>query len=71
MSDITRDSNGSELHNGDSVHLIKDLKLRGTSKNVKRGTVMKNIKLTSNPGEIECKMGKTIIVLKTEYLKKK
>lgn len=71
MSDITKDSNGNELHDGDSVFLIKDLKLKGTSSNFKRGTVIKNIRLTSNPEAVECRVGKTTIVLKTCFLKKK
>lgn len=71
MSDITKDSNGNELNDGDSVQLIRDLKLKGTSTNIKIGTVIKNIRLTSSSEEIECRIGKTTIVLKTCYLKKK
>ena len=70
MSD-TKDSNGNLLSDGDSVQLIKDLKLRGSSSVYKRGTVAKNIRLTGNPDEIECKMGKSTIVLRTEFLKKR
>lgn len=71
MSEITRDSNGNELQNGDSVHLIKDLKVKGSSLNLKRGHVMKKIRITDNPREVECKEGRSTIVLKTEFLKKK
>ncbi len=67
----TKDSNGNVLNDGDSVQLIKDLKLKGTSSTFKRGTVAKNIRLTDNAGEIECRFGKTTIVLKTEFLKKR
>ena len=67
--DVT-DSNGNELSEGDSVTLIKDLKVKGTSLNLKRGTVMKNIRYTSKESEVECRQGKTTIVLKTEFLKK-
>ena len=67
----TKDSNGNILNNGDSVQLIKDLKLKGTSSTFKRGTVAKNIKLTDSPAEIECRFGKTTIVLRTEFLKKR
>lgn len=67
--DVT-DSNGNELSEGDSVTLNKDLKVKGTSLNLKRGTVMKNIRFTSKESEVECRQGKTTIVLKTEFLKK-
>lgn len=67
--DVT-DSNGNALEDGDSVQLIKDLKVKGSSMNLKRGTVMKNIRLTSKPGEVECRQGKSTVVLKTCFLKK-
>jgi protein PhnA len=65
-----RDSNGNILSEGDSVTLIKDLKVRGSSSVIKRGTVVKNIRLTDAEGEIEGKVEKTVMVLKTEFLKK-
>lgn len=65
-----KDCNGNALNDGDSVQLARDLKLKGSSTNIKRGTVMKNIRLTAKENEIECRMGKSTIVLKTEYLKK-
>lgn len=66
-----RDSNGNELKDGDSVTLIKDLKVKGTSLTLKRGAVARSIRLTDNPGEIECNMDKAKgLVLKTEFLKK-
>lgn len=68
---ITKDSNGNVLNNGDDVFLIKDLPLKGTSQVYKQGTVAKNIKLTDDPIYVECKFGKTAIMLKTEFLKKK
>ena len=59
------------LKEGDSVTLIKDLKLKGTSTTLKRGTMVKNIHLTSDEEEIECRMdGMKGIVLKTCFLKK-
>jgi len=67
----TKDSNGNVLSEGDSVQLTRDLKLKGTSTNLKRGTVFKNIRLTDSPSEIECRDGKSWLVLKTQYLKKK
>jgi protein PhnA len=69
--DLTpRDSNGSELMDGDSVTLIKDLKVRGSSQVLKRGTKVKSIRLTDDPEEVDCKIEGTAMVLKTCYLKK-
>ena len=68
--DETKDSNGAILSDGDSVQLIRDLKVKGSSLNMKRGSVVKNIRLTSDNEEIECKDGRSTIVLKTCYLKK-
>jgi protein PhnA len=65
-----KDSNGTELVAGDSVQVIKDLKVKGASMTLKRGTTYKNIKLTSKDGEVECRQGKSTIVLKTCFLKK-
>ncbi len=71
MSDIVRDSNGTELKDGDSVTLIKDLKVKGTSVVLKRGTMIKNIRLTGDPAEVECRAEKIKdLVLRTEFLKK-
>ena len=66
-----RDSNGTELNDGDSVTIIKDLKVKGSSVTLKRGTLIKNIRLTSNEDEIECNAEKVKgLVLKTCFLKK-
>lgn len=65
-----RDSNGTTLSEGDSVTVIKDLKVRGGSGVIKRGTVVKGIKLTENEEEIEGRVEKTHMVLKTCFLKK-
>jgi protein PhnA len=65
-----RDSNGTELADGDSVTVIKDLKVKGSSQVIKRGTLFKGIRLTSKAGEVECGSGKSTMVLKTEFLKK-
>jgi protein PhnA len=71
MTDETRDSNGNILKDGDQVTLIKDLKVKGTSETLKRGTLVKNIRLTGDPGEIECNTRQVKgQVLKTEFLKK-
>ena len=65
------DSNGTVLKDGDAVTLIKDLKVKGTSVTLKRGTMAKNIRLTGNAGEIECNLEKVKgLVLKTEFVKK-
>lgn len=66
-----RDSNGTILQEGDSVTLIQDLKVKGTSSTLKRGTMVKNIRLTDDEAEIECKVGGMKgIILKTCFLKK-
>ena len=69
--ETTRDSNGTILNEGDSVTLIKDLKVKGTSVTLKRGTMVKNIRLTDDPAEIECNAEKVKgLMLRTEFLKK-
>lgn len=65
-----RDSNGNLLAEGDSVTLIKDLKVKGSSAILKRGTKVKNIRLTDNEEEVEGKIEKTVMVLKACFLKK-
>jgi protein PhnA len=70
MEDV-KDSNGTILKDGDSVMLIKDLKVKGSSVTLKRGTRIKNIRLTNDPAEIECNADKVKgLVLRTEFLKK-
>ena len=67
-----RDANGPELIDGDSVTLIKDLKVKGSGGvTLKRGTLIKNIRLTADEGEIECRAEKIRdLVLRTEFVKK-
>jgi len=66
-----RDSNGNALADGDSVMVIKDLKVKGSSVTLKRGTVIRNIRLTEDAEEIECNADKVKgLVLKTCFLKK-
>jgi protein PhnA len=68
---VVKDSNGTRLSDGDSVTLIKDLKVKGTSVTLKRGTLVKNIRLTDDEDEIECNVEKVKgLVLRTEFLKK-
>ncbi|PIS00710.1 MAG: PhnA protein [Chlamydiae bacterium CG10_big_fil_rev_8_21_14_0_10_35_9] len=66
----TKDSNGNILNEGDSVQVIKDLKVKGSSITLKRGKKFKNIRLTNNEEEVECREGKTTLVLKTCFLRK-
>lgn len=65
-----KDSNGTLLKDGDSVHLIKDLKVKGSSLVLKRGKLIKNIKLTDDAEEVDCRVDGSNIVLKTCFLKK-
>jgi protein PhnA len=65
-----KDSNGNILADGDSVTVIKDLKVRGSSDVIKRGTMVKNIRLTDDPAEIDCRVNKTAMVLRTEFVRK-
>lgn len=65
-----KDSNGNILEDGDAVILTKDLNVKGCSLKLKRGTKINKIRLTSNSGEVDCKIGKSQIVLKTCFLKK-
>ena len=65
------DSNGNELKEGDSVILIKDLPVKGSSKSIKAGTKVKNIKLVEGDHNIDCKVeGFGAMALKSQYVKK-
>lgn len=68
---VVKDSNGTILNEGDSALLIKTLKVKGSSITLNRGTVIKNIRLTSNNEEVECRVDKSVLVLKTCFLKKR
>jgi protein PhnA len=67
---IVKDCNGADINNGDSVTVIKDLKVKGASMTIKRGMLYKDIRLTDNEEEFECGKGRNTIVLKTCFLKK-
>ena len=68
---VHKDSNGAVLENGDSVVLIKDLKVKGTSFIAKRGTAVRRITLVhDNPEHIEGKVEGTQIVILTKFVKK-
>jgi len=66
----TLDSNGTRLQAGDTVTLIKDLDVKGAGFTAKRGTQVKDIRLTDNPKHIEGKVNGVQIVLVAAYLKK-
>jgi protein PhnA len=69
--EVVVDANKVALNNGDSVTLIKDLKVKGTSSTVKVGTKIKNIRLTSGDHNIDCKIpGIGKMQLKSEFVKK-
>jgi protein PhnA len=66
-----KDANGTELKDGDSVTLVKDLKVKGASITLKRGALIKNIRLTDNDEEIECRSDRIKgLVLRVEFVKK-
>lgn len=66
----TKDCNGAILQSGDTVSIIKDLDVKGTSFTAKRGTAVRNIALTDNPEHIEGRVNGTRIVLLTRFVKK-
>ncbi|WP_220272520.1 PhnA domain-containing protein [Alteromonas aestuariivivens] len=66
----TLDANGTVLAAGDTVHLTKDLDVKGTSFTAKRGTAVRNISLSDNPAHIEGRVNGTRIVIIAEYTKK-
>ncbi|KAB2910449.1 MAG: alkylphosphonate utilization protein [Hyphomicrobium sp.] len=68
---VYRDSAGNPLQDGDTVIVIKDLKLKGSSKVVKMGTKVKNIRLVGGDHDIDCKIdGIGPMSLKSEFVKK-
>ncbi len=69
---IVRDAAGHQLVDGDSVTLIKDLKVKGAGVTLKQGTVIKSIRLTDNSDEIDCRHdGIKGLVLRTEFVRKR
>ncbi|WP_096155916.1 zinc ribbon domain-containing protein YjdM [Bacillus sp. FJAT-45066] len=68
---VIKDSNGNVLNDGDTVTVIKDLKVKGSSLVVKMGTRVKNIKLVDGDHDIDCKIdGLGAMKLKSEFVKK-
>jgi len=68
---VVRDANGAVLQDGDTVTVIKDLKIKGSSLVVKVGTKVKNIRLADGDHDIDCKIdGIGAMGLKSEFVKK-
>lgn len=68
---VVRDSVGNELHDGDTVLVIKDLKVKGSSAVVKIGTKVKNIRLVEGDHDIDCRIeGIGAMGLKSQFVKK-
>ena len=68
---VVHDANGNVLQDGDTVTVIKDLKVKGSSLVVKRGTKVKNIRLVDGDHDIDCKIdGIGAMGLKSEFVKK-
>jgi protein PhnA len=66
------DCQGAVLSSGDTVQVIKDLNVRGAKLSIRKGTVIKNIKLTADEEEVECRVDDMKgIILRTEFLRKK
>ena len=67
-----RDASGNVLADGDAVVLIKDLKVKGAGQTLKQGTLIRSIRLTDNPEEIDCRHDAIKgLVLRTEFVRKK
>jgi protein PhnA len=68
---VVRDANGNVLQDGDTITVIKDLKVKGSSSVVKVGTKVKNIRLVEGDHDIDCKIdGFGAMKLKSEFVKK-
>jgi protein PhnA len=66
----TKDSVGNILNDGDTVIITKTLIVKGMSKTLKRGDKIKNIRLVGDPKNIECRIGKSQLVIKTQFIRK-
>ena len=68
---VVKDANGNNLNDGDTITVIKDLKVKGTSSVIKVGTKVKNIRLVEGDHDIDCKIdGIGAMKLKSEFVKK-
>ena len=71
LGDVVKDANGNVLNNGDTVTVLKDLKVKGSSSVVKVGTKVKNIRLIDGDHEIDCKVaGVGAIKVRAKFVKK-
>lgn len=71
VSGVIKDANGNVLQDGDTVTVIKDLKVKGSSTVVKVGTKVRNIRLVDGDHDIDCKIdGIGAMKLKSQYVKK-
>jgi len=66
----TKDSVGNILNDGDTVIITKTLDVKGMSKILKRGDKIKNIRTIGDSQNIECRIGKSQLVIKTQFIKK-
>jgi len=67
---VVKDSNGNVLCEGDSVTVIKDLKVKGSSKTLKAGTKIKGVRLVEGDHDVDCKVDGMGVMLKSKFLKK-
>ncbi len=67
---VQKDAHGNILNDGDTVTLIKDLKVKGSSLVIKGGTKIKNIRLVDGDHDIDCKVDGQSMLLKSEFMKK-
>jgi len=71
QADVIRDANGNVLQDGDTITVIKDLKVKGSSLVVKVGTKVKNIRLVGGDHDIDCRIdGIGAMKLKSEFVRK-
>lgn len=70
QDEVIKDANGNVLHDGDTVILIKDLKVRGSSGTLKQGTKIKNIRLTSGDHAIDCRIDGGSYEIKQSFVRK-
>ena len=67
---VHKDAHGNILSDGDTVTLVKDLKVKGSSLVIKGGTKIKNIRLVDGDHDIDCKVDGQSMLLKSEFMKK-
>jgi protein PhnA len=69
---VVRDAVGNQLADGDQVTLVKDLEVKGAGQTLRRGTLIKSIRLTGDPQEIDCRFdGIKGLVLRAEFVRKR